>query len=48
MFMFTKNKCSLSCCPSTYTCDRGCVCLNQDQRDFINSRGKNLLHLNII
>lgn len=41
MFFFTYNKCSPKCCPSSYSCDKGCVCLNQDQRDYINSRGKN-------
>ena len=25
----------------SYSCDKkGCICLNQDQRDYINSRGK--------
>ena len=41
MFLLTYNKCSPECCPSTYSCSNGCVCLNQDQRDYINSRGKN-------
>lgn len=41
MFMLANNKCSLECCPSTFSCDKGCVCMNQDQRDFINLRGKN-------
>lgn len=41
MFMFTYNKCSPECCPSDFSCDKGCLCLNQDQRDYINSRGRN-------
>ena len=41
MFMFAYNKCSPECCPSTYTCDRGCVCTTAQQRKFINKRGNN-------
>lgn len=39
MFMFTHNQCHPDCCPSTYTCDRGCVCTTEAQRDFIAKRG---------
>ena len=39
MFMFAHNKCSPDCCPSTYTCDRGCVCTTEKQRNFLASRG---------
>ena len=39
MFMFAHNKCSPDCCPSTYTCDRGCICTTKKQRDYLASRG---------
>jgi hypothetical protein len=38
MFMFTKNKCSPDCCPSTYSCAGGCVCTTEQQRNSINKR----------
>ena len=39
-FVFKYNKCSPDCCPSTYTCDKGCVCTTPEQIDYINSGGK--------
>jgi hypothetical protein len=39
MFMFAYNRSSPDCCPSTFSSDRGCVCMSQVQRDFINMRG---------
>ena len=41
MFMFTYNQCRPECCPSTYSCDKGCVCTTKQQRKFINTRGNN-------
>lgn len=42
MFMFSHNVASPSCCPSTYSTDRGCVCTTQQQRDWIGvHRGGN-------
>ena len=41
LFMFAYNKSSPECCPSTYSSSRGCVCMSQAQRDFINKRGMN-------
>lgn len=41
MFMMAFNKCDPSCCPSTYSCSGGCVCMTKDQKDFIGTRGKN-------
>jgi hypothetical protein len=41
MFMFSQNQCSPSCCPSTYSCSGGCVCLTQAQTEFIANRGNN-------
>ena len=26
LFIFDKAKCRPECCPSTYSCDRGCIC----------------------
>jgi len=46
MFMFAYNKCSPECCPSTYSCDKGCVCTTKQQREFINTRGNNRNYLN--
>lgn len=41
MFMMTYNKCDPSCCPSTYSCSGGCVCMTDKQKSFIGSRGHN-------
>ena len=41
MFMFTYNQCHPDCCPSTYSCDHGCACTNKQQRELLNTRGKN-------
>ena len=38
-FMMAYNRSSPDCCPSTFSSSLGCVCLSQDQSDFINSRG---------
>ena len=37
--MFSFNKCSSECCPSRYTCDRGCICMTEEQKKLINTRG---------
>jgi hypothetical protein len=39
MFMFAYNRSSPDCCPSTFSSDRGCVCMSEAQRNFINRRG---------
>jgi hypothetical protein len=39
LFMFANNKCSPSCCPSTYSCDGGCVCTTENQRKLIDHGG---------
>lgn len=39
MFTFAFNKCSPDCCPSTFSCDKGCVCTTEKQRQLINQRG---------
>ncbi|NBO72658.1 MAG: hypothetical protein EBU66_14020 [Bacteroidetes bacterium] len=41
LFMFKNNQCKPECCPSSYTCDGGCVCSSPDQRQVIASRGGN-------
>jgi len=37
--MFAYNNVSPYCCPSTYSSDRGCVCMTPQQYNYINSRG---------
>jgi len=39
MFMFAYNRSSPECCPSTFSSSRGCVCMSEAQRRFINQRG---------
>ena len=39
MFMFAYNKYSPACCPSTYSTSRGCICMTDEQKKFINNRG---------
>jgi len=39
MFMFAYNKYSPACCPSTYSTSKGCICMTDDQKKFINNRG---------
>ena len=41
MFTLAYNKCKPECCPSTYSCDNGCICTTKKQRDFISKRGNN-------
>ena len=38
-FMMAYNRSSPDCCPATFSSSLGCVCLSQDQSDFINRRG---------
>ena len=40
LFMFKKNKCSPDCCPSQYSCDRGCI-LSDDQKAVLYLNGGN-------
>ena len=39
--MLANNYASLNCCPSTYSTDKGCVCLTKKQTDFLSRRGYN-------
>lgn len=41
LFMLSHNQSSFACCPSTFSDDRGCVCLTQAQRNMFAGRGGN-------
>ena len=41
MFMLANNQVSWDCCPSTYSSDRGCVCVTKEQEEMINKRYNN-------
>jgi hypothetical protein len=41
LFMFKNNQCKPECCPSSYSCDGGCVCTSPDQRQVLASRAGN-------
>ncbi len=43
LFYFKNNQCKPECCGATLSCDGGCVCVNESQRNFINQRGGNRL-----
>lgn len=40
MFMLAHNQCSMDCCPSAYSCDRGCVCMTDEQKAMIQGKNK--------
>lgn len=41
MYMFSGNKMSLDCCPSSYSNSMGCACITPEQMQFLNQRGGN-------
>ena len=41
MSMFTFNNSSPDCCPASYSTSTGCVCMTNNQKDFLISRGNN-------
>ena len=41
LFMLARNQASPECCPSTYSTSTGCICTNEKQNKFIQSRGSN-------
>jgi len=41
MYMFSENKFTPECCPSTYSSSTGCACITKEQVDYINQRGGN-------
>ena len=45
MFVLDKNQATLACCPATFSTDKGCVCTQPEQRQFIAARrGNNNLY----
>lgn len=46
LFLFKNNQCSADCCPSSFSCSRGCVCTTKNQRDYLTRRGNNKNHPN--
>ena len=41
MFMFNDNRFDPSCCSSPYSNSMGCVCLSEQQAEYLNERGGN-------
>lgn len=42
MYMFAYNKCSPECCiDSPYSCSGGCVCMTDNQINYLDKRGNN-------
>jgi hypothetical protein len=41
MFMLAHNQVRPECCPSTFSSDRGCICLTEAQKNLINKRWGN-------
>lgn len=42
LFMFKDNQCKPECCGASFACDGGgCVCLDMEQKKFLNTRGGN-------
>ena len=41
MLMFNNNEFKPECCPSQYSSSTGCVCISQEQVNYINERGGN-------
>lgn len=41
MFMLAFNKVSPNCCPSPYSTSQGCVCMTDDQINWLSQRGNN-------
>lgn len=41
MFMFANNNCKPECCPSTYSCSGGCICVTKKQNNLLSGRGNN-------
>jgi len=41
LFFFKNNECKPECCPASYSCGGGCVCMTMAQRKYLNERGGN-------
>jgi|UniRef100_A0A6C0BQH6 ABC-type glycerol-3-phosphate transport system permease component len=39
--MFNKGKFSLACCPSAFSTDKGCLCVDEETKHMMDTRGKN-------
>jgi hypothetical protein len=39
--MFKNGKFSLACCPSTFSTDKGCLCVDEETKYMMDTRGKN-------
>lgn len=39
--MFDKKRFSLGCCPSPYSTDKGCLCMDSDTKNTMDTRGRN-------
>jgi hypothetical protein len=37
----SQNQCSISCCPGQFSCSGGCICLTDEQKRAIGTRGYN-------
>jgi len=41
LLIFSENKIDPKCCPSYYSSSGGCVCISQNQLNYLNERGGN-------
>ncbi len=41
LFFFKNNECKPECCPASYSCGSGCVCVTPEQRQYLNGRAGN-------
>lgn len=42
MYMFSYNRCAPECCKdSPYSCSKGCICLTDNQYNYLDKRGDN-------
>lgn len=37
----SQSKCSISCCPGEFSCSGGCICLTNEQKMLLGTRGYN-------
>lgn len=47
LFFFSGNEASPSCCPAQFSTSTGCICLTQQQKDLLATRGNNAYSDNI-
>ena len=41
MLIFKGDRSSPECCPATYSTSQGCLCITEDQMEYLNERGGN-------